>query len=250
MHYHRKQTTNYHHPLIKVSGTIIVLLGIIIVILSFKIINLKNQSKENSRIQQNTISMIKARSQKSAKSSSIANKQPVSKESQKSFENSAPDPNSQATSTIEINNLSPYFSYSGHYAIDSSVSGQVYLDFAKKVLIMTNALGGSQIYNFTQVLKHPDNSLVINVSSRLTYHDPTGPDTITSWIYLSLLLALPGNSIQRNWQTNEPISDHTNYQQCRFSLANSNDDGKTFQMAPAYQAFVDNEPNTIYVPTN
>ncbi len=254
MNYHRKQTTNSHHPLIKVVGIISALLGIIIVILSFKIISLKKQFKEKSQIEQNTISMMKARSHKSAKSSSTVNhvnKQPALKESQNSFQNSAPDPNSQATSTIEINNLSPYFSYSGKYAVDSSESGQVYLDFAaKKVLIMTNAVGGEQVYNFTKVLKHPDNSLVINVSSRQSYNDPTGTRTATSWIYLSILLALPGNSIQRNWQTNEPISDHTNYQQCRFSFANSNDDGKTFEMTPAYQAFVDNTPNTIFVPIN
>lgn len=253
MNYHRKQTTNSHHPLIKVVGIISALLGIIIVILSFKIISLKKQFKEKSQIEQNTISMMKARSHKSAKSSSTVNhvnKQPALKESQNSFQNSAPDPNSQATSTIEINNLSPYFSYSGEYAINSSESGRVYLDFAKKGIIMTNAVGREQVYNFTKVLKHPDNSLVINISSRPIYNNYNGPEPTTSWIYLSILLALPGNSIQRNWQTNEPISDHTNYQQCRFSFANSNDDGKTFEMTPAYQAFVDNKPNTIFVPTN
>lgn len=138
--------------------------------------------------------------------------------------------NQQASTSTVITNYARYRAYSGNY---ENSTGSYSLNFAAGTLTTKQ-----QLFHFDKVILHPDGSLIINVHENSDY-------TSGQTLYLSILFAPANKKIQRNWQTNAPITDSSDTAINRFSLAKSSDGGKTFNMAPAYAAFEQNS-TTIF----
>lgn len=156
--------------------------------------------------------------------------------SETSKEDKQINPAKTATS-VEITDLSPYLELSGKYVTRENADCTI--DFKDGVYASENP-GKQQVYYFDKVLIHPDKTIVINVSGDYDYSGAPGQGDITKKVYLSLLLAPPNTTIRKNWQTGDAINDVTTKDKARFAIAYSYDNGKTFNMTPAYQSFATN----------
>ncbi|MFT8425012.1 MAG: hypothetical protein ABF682_04050 [Liquorilactobacillus sp.] len=150
------------------------------------------------------------------------------------------------TQSTTITNYSHYNKYSGKYI---GYANSYTLDF-KKGTLTTDDTNQTQVYYFKQVILHPDDSLVINVHSTALQSIPS---------YLSILLVPANKRITKNWQTGSSLEDTTDDSTNRLSLATSDNDGKTYNMSPAYNAFSENSTSgssssssysTIFATTN
>lgn len=137
---------------------------------------------------------------------------------------------------IIIKNYTRYSNYSGNYQASAD---SCLLDFEKGTLTSTGATK-QQIFYFDKVILHPDNSLVINIHGNYHYNADDGQVERQKLMHLSILLAPANKKIQQNWQTGTKIEDTTDTSKNRLTFANSDDNGKTFNMEPAYTVFSDN----------
>ncbi|BDR58942.1 hypothetical protein [Xylocopilactobacillus apicola] len=167
----------------------------------------------------------------STQSSSAASSLTVASSSSKNQDNVNP---SKTPTSVVITDLNKYNDLDGNYkTIDGALCT---LSFDQKIFTQESP-GKQQVYYFDKVMRHPDETLVINVSGDYHYNAYDGKGDQTMKMYLSLLLAPPGNTVRKNWQTGDEINDVTNKDVARFAIASSNDNGKTFNMTPAYRNF-------------
>lgn len=173
-------------------------------------------------------------------------------ESSRSATSSSTPTQTTTTESLIITNYQAFNSYAGTY----QNHGEAYqLNFTNKSLTYTGP-AKEQHYTFDKMIQHPDGSLVINVHGNYHYNAYQGRGEQTTPVYLSVLLAPKDIKIQKNWQTNQPLTDTSDSSHNRFAIAQSNDQGKIFQMTPAYTAFADNHTSNsvgtpvLYATTN
>ncbi|AUJ29096.1 hypothetical protein [Liquorilactobacillus hordei] len=206
-----------------------VMLGILVIAIGVFIVKESQKQSTNNHIVDST-SSIQATTQ-----SSSSSKSHVSTSTASSIKQST-----------TITNYSRYNKYSGKYI---GYANSYTLDFKKGTLVAGDS-SQAQVYYFKQVILHPDGSLVINVHNSVSKSSPS---------YLSVLLAPANKKITKNWQTETSLDDNTDDSTNRLSLATSNDNGKTYNMSPAYKAFSENSTSgssssssysTIFATTN
>jgi len=138
--------------------------------------------------------------------------------------------------SVVVSDYSRYASYSGQY---QSTDFSLALDFTKGLMTTTGVTTHQRFY-FDQVIHHPDGSLIINIHGNYIYNAYDGSGAKTKLTYLSILFAPKNKIIQKNWQTNVKIDDQTDSSVDRLTFATSDNQGKTFNMEPAYDAFANN----------
>lgn len=238
----RQNDTSWRDDYLRVKSirqrTIIVeiTIGIIIVFVGIFVFNeLQKQTTHDSN---NRVADSTGSSQTTAQNSSSSASSKIAK--------SKTDSSSTVKQSTTVSNFSRYNKYSGKYI---GYANSYTLDF-KKGTLTSDDKNQSQVYYFKHVILHPDDSLVINVQSTTTQESPS---------YLSILLAPANKKITENWQTGASLEDNTDDSTNRFSLAISNNNGKTYSMSPAYNAFSENDTSgssntssysTIFATTN
>jgi len=138
--------------------------------------------------------------------------------------------------SVVVSDYSRYASYSGQY---QSTDFSLALDFTKGLMTTTGVTTHQRFY-FDQVIHHPDGSLIINIHGNYIYNAENGQGSKSKLTYLSILFAPKHKIIQENWQTGAKINDQTDESVNRLTFATSDNQGKTFNMAPAYEAFANN----------
>lgn len=172
----------------------------------------------------------------------------ASKDATTQSANKNDDATQTKNSTSIITDYQKYDYLSGNYINSTRSALPDILNFKNGTFTTHNALGSAYTNHFDQVIRHPDGSLVINVTGQFDYPDPQDhSQKKTMIVHFSLLLAPAGTQIQKNWQTSEPMTDTTDSQHARFAIATSDDDGKTFNMAPAYAGFAVNNSTGLSV---
>lgn len=144
--------------------------------------------------------------------------------------------------TKTVSDPSKYDYLSGTY--ENGAIPTISLDFGNQTSSGVTASGDVADYSFTKVLRHPDGTLVVNVSGSFKYNvDPNNNSSSeqTAYVQLSFLIAPQGVTVTKNWQTGSSITDNSDTDSTRFAIANSNDGGKTFNMSTAYDNFESNQ---------
>ncbi|BDR56943.1 hypothetical protein [Xylocopilactobacillus apis] len=215
--------------------TIIAALAVIVLLLAIKLKTVQHQNAEEASSSRTaeSLSRIKSSSSSSSKSSSSSS-QAASSSSQPKEEKVNP---AKTPTSVEVTDLSQYDYMNGIYK--TAENAECTLNFDQK-RFTSESPGKQQVYYFDKVMRHPDQSIVINVSGDYHYNAYDGNGDKFMKMYQSILLAPPGNTIRKNWQTGDEINDVTNKSVARFSIAGSNDNGKTFNMTPAYKDFETN----------
>ncbi|WP_164510104.1 hypothetical protein [Lacticaseibacillus yichunensis] len=148
-----------------------------------------------------------------------------------------------AAKTERVRDVTDYADLDAPYAVSNDVpGGSLSISFARRSFGLRSAMGGQSPYQIDEMLKHPDGSLVVNGHTSLK--DAEGK----SFRLDMSLLIVPGNCVlTHNWQTNKAIGPIPATTFPRIAVAQSPDNGKTFDMAPAYQAFIDYPQDSVRI---
>jgi hypothetical protein len=122
------------------------------------------------------------------------------------------------------------------YKFASNTNSSIILDFAHGTFSITDAYGTPVTYQIDRLLKHMDESLIVN-GHGFTHNAENSPVRLD----FSLLIVPAGKTLTRNWQTNSTINQVHPERFTRIAIAISDNNGRTFNMKPAYQAFIDYE---------
>ncbi|BDR57139.1 hypothetical protein [Xylocopilactobacillus apis] len=229
---YRRKKEEKHFPYTSISITLIFILVVLILFLTIKLLKTQNQQADDKIKQEESSFSQKEDSISRDKSSAETEKKETeSKSHTKAEENDQ--------STVEVTDLEQFDYLNGKY----DLFGHPYtINFQQRSVIIQGF--EEQIYDsIDKVLKHPDGSLVINIHGK----EDSQQDNGKIIKYRSLLLAPAGIKVKENWQTKENIDDNSDTGVSRLAVAESNDNGKSFEMTPAYQAFENNDSDKIYI---
>lgn len=224
----------YHRPQpAKKSFTLTISLIILVIILSGILIFLA--TKIRTLQEQQTATRIASSTQAISTSKSLETSQKTHAKVKKSI-------TPPVKPTVEVTDYDQYNYLNGRYGNNAA---PYQIDFHHH-LVTTQGFEEKIHLKIYQVLRHPDQSLVINVSGAVLSQEANR----MRQIHQSLLLAPAGVTVKQNWQTKTPIADQTDHTVNRLTVAESKDGGKSYEMTPAYQAFINNDPELVLIRSN